>query len=712
MDPNNRMDNLIEENVNKEPGKFKTVISSLSFRIFILITLMVIIEAGVLCWNLLFSGLFGQVDAVAANSETLMDFSLSDSVRSHIYTAIFASLVIGAIGALLISIYITRAVRNFKKMLDARDVTSPAPLAKTGISDFDHIGRYLESYMSNSADTAAKLSDVLDAAGRPIAVFEMYEKTDRVYVTSHLFSIIEEQDARLYNTGYIPGNVFKAKMSKLDKYIVDEMSTKTSKTFHLDGEGDASKWIRITTLPDETKTLGLVEDISEEMLRRTKMEFERDYDVLTSLLNRRGFHTALQKLFAYPEKLKNAAMFSIDLDNLKKVNDSYGHEYGDEYIRTLANTLSMTCRRNTIISRLGGDEFALFMYGFENEEDLKTEIIRLNIAANNKPFHLPDNTQTQLSASIGVAVYPKDSTSYPQLIKYADFAMYTVKKSTKNGVAEFNLKDYESDAYLTSMSDSIEEFISKRKFEYTFQPIVSARTGELFGYEAFIRSKDETIKNAKHLFELATSRVEMYELENLTWNEAIKSFEELELNSNTKLFINSISDQMLDTKDGNTIKRLYPHLLNQVVVEVKEAGDSNLKFTQGKRDFIGQWGGEVAIGDYGTGNYDEDTLAAIGARYLKIGITITQNLHRDSNRSKLVESLVSFAHQRGMEVIAEGVEKSDDMFALIDIGVDYLQGYRIARPSATPPVKMTIIAAQIQNYNKSKQEKQLENTSK
>ena len=115
MDPNNRMDNLIEENVNKEPGKFKTVISSLSFRIFILITLMVILEAGVLCWNLLFTGLFGQVDAVAANSETLMDFSLSDSVRSHIYTAIFASLVIGAIGALLISIYITRAVRNFKK---------------------------------------------------------------------------------------------------------------------------------------------------------------------------------------------------------------------------------------------------------------------------------------------------------------------------------------------------------------------------------------------------------------------------------------------------------------------------------------------------------------------------------------------------------------------------------------------------------------------
>lgn len=566
------------------------------------------------------------------------------------------------------------------------------------------IKKLVDTVASTSADSVSKMSNVLDVAGRPMAVFEIYKEADKVYITKHLFSIFEESDADLYKTGFIPANVFRAKMSKFERYLVANQSTKSSSVFHVERSNNSSKWIRITTILGENKELGLVEDITEEMIRTTKMEFERDYDILTSLLNRRAFQANVQQSLSNPEFVSVGAMVSIDLDNLKLINDTCGHDYGDEYIRSMANLLTVTCPNNSVIARLGGDEFAVFMYGYQSKEQIRAEIIKLNISINNKTFNLPDDTITHLSASMGISWYPDDTTSYSQLLKYADFAMYSVKKTTKGSFAEFILKSYEKDSSLTGMSVYLEEFIKNRMFEYTFQPIVNAKTGAIFAYEALIKSKHPSIKNPKQLFELAKSRVELYEIEKLTWHESLTAFEELNVLPSIKLFINSISDQILDTEDKNTLERTFCHLLKQVVVEIKDNGQGNLDYTKGKLDFIRNWGGEIAVDDYGTSSYDEDSFNTISPKYLKIDLSITQNLYRDNNRHKLVESIVSFAHQRNISVIAEGIEKPEDMFALIDIGVDYLQGYHICKPAPEPPKILAITTAQIANYNKRKEE--------
>lgn len=602
-------------------------------------------------------------------------FMCSFHINHLLHTAIAAASISGIILAFAITRFLAGPI---KKLADAVD--------------------------STSADSVSKMSNVLDVAGRPMAVFEIYKEADKVYITKHLFSIFEESDADLYETGFIPANVFRAKMSKFERYLVANQSTKSSSVFHVERSNNSSKWIRITTILGENKELGLVEDITEEMIRKTKMEFERDYDILTSLLNRRAFQANVQQSLSNPEFVSIGAMVSIDLDNLKLINDTCGHDYGDEYIRCMANVLTVTCPNNSVISRLGGDEFAVFMYGYQSKEQIRAEIIKLNISINNKTFNLPDDTITHLSASMGISWYPDDTTSYSQLLKYADFAMYSVKKTTKGAFAEFILKSYEKDSYLTGMSVYLEEFIKNRMFEYTFQPIVNAKTGAIFAYEALIKSKHPSIKNPKQLFELAKSRVELYEIEKLTWHESLTAFEELNVLPSIKLFINSISDQILDTEDKNTLERTFCHLLKQVVVEIKDNGQGNLDYTKGKLDFIRNWGGEIAVDDYGTSSYDEDSFNTISPKYLKIDLSITQNLYRDNNRHKLIESIVSFAHQRNISVIAEGIEKPEDMFALIDIGVDYLQGYHICKPAPEPPKILAITTAQIANYNKRKEE--------
>lgn len=553
-----------------------------------------------------------------------------------------------------------------------------------------------------SKDATSKVSNMLEVAGKTMAIFEIYENRNEVYITKQLFEMLCEPDESVKINGFIPMNVFEAKFSKLKRYYAPNYSTATHKYYHIEEDSQYSKWVRMTTVTGDGKIFGLFEDVSEEMLTKNKMEFERDYDVLTSLFNRRAFHAKMQKLLSNREAVKVGAMFSIDLDNLKHINDNYGHYYGDEYLRSMAAALNEACGKNALISRFGGDEFVVFVYGFESKKEIRDIIVNINITVGKKLLVLPDGDTMRLSASGGVAWYPEDSESYMRLINYSDFAMYTVKKGGKGGFAEFSLVDYENNTKLKGTSGLIRSFINKKEFEYTFQPIVDAQTGDIFAYEALLKSKHPMIKSPKQLFDLSKSQMELYEIEKMTWNEALSAFDELRAKPSVKLFINSISDQALDVDDMNQIRRNYCHLLKQVVLDLSNAGNANIEYTKMKQAFISEWGGEVAIADFGTGSYSDDVITDIAPEYLKVDISITQNLYRDDNRHKFVEGLVAFAHQRGIKVIAEGIEKPEDMFTLIDIGVDYLQGYHLARPSSAPPKMLAIATTQISAYNKKK----------
>ena len=131
-------------------------------------------------------------------------------------------------------------------------------------------------------------------------------------------------------------------------------------------------------------------DITKDVYTRQKIEYERDYDILTHLLNRRAFHSRMRQLFQNRGRMKVAALIMMDLDNLKYINDTFGHDYGDQYIRAAANALRIGSPENAVISRMSGDEFYLFLYGYDSEDQARERIDRLQKSIQTSTLELPN----------------------------------------------------------------------------------------------------------------------------------------------------------------------------------------------------------------------------------------------------------------------------------------------------------------------------------
>ena len=143
---------------------------------------------------------------------------------------------------------------------------------------------------------------------------------------------------------------------------------------------------------------------------------------------------------------------------------------------------------------MSGDEFYVFFHGYSRREDIRALIDQLKTAVHEAILPLPDDDSFHMRASAGVAWYPEDAQDYEQLIRFADFAMYTVKHTTKGEFSEFNMADYEKDAYLLHKKEELNKLIDQRLVDYHFQPIVSTATGDVFAYEALMRSRMDGLK--------------------------------------------------------------------------------------------------------------------------------------------------------------------------------------------------------------------------
>ena len=139
-------------------------------------------------------------------------------------------------------------------------------------------------------------------------------------------------------------------------------------------------------------------------------------------------------LFSRPEVLKYAALIMIDLDNLKYINDTYGHDWGDEYLKCAAVVFKNLADKSAVTARISGDEFNVFFYGYDTKEHLEDAITDMRCLLLDAHLTVPDGTQFKLRASAGIAWYPENSTVLDELIKFADFAMYQVKHSDKGNI--------------------------------------------------------------------------------------------------------------------------------------------------------------------------------------------------------------------------------------------------------------------------------------
>ena len=446
--------------------------------------------------------------------------------------------------------------------------------------------------------------------------------------------------------------------------------------------------LRIThILGESVSEVGLAEDMTTTVLEQQRIEHERDYDTLTGLYRRRAFDRACEALFQQPEKLGCAALLMMDLDNLKQINDTYGHDWGDQYIRQTGQCFAANTPANTICSRLSGDEFLIFFYGYQDQAQLRAQLELLSAALQRSVSILPNGKQLHISISGGIAWYPTDGHDLLTLKKYADFAMYQVKHSHKGRMCDFDIGSYHQEAYAAQTQQDFELLLQEELVSYHFQPIYSARSGRVAAYEALMRVDLPTLHSPAQVMQLAHETGRLYEIERITVFHSSEIFQRMQaqglLQSDALLFINSIANVSLTVEDVEEYAQRYPELLKRLVVEITEQEDLDRACLERKRNVPG-FSGSFALDDYGSGYSNELNLLELSPRYIKIDISIVRGIDTDRDKQQIVSNIVAYAHARSMQLIAEGIETEAQLRTVIGLGVDLLQGYYLSRPAAVP----------------------------
>lgn len=446
--------------------------------------------------------------------------------------------------------------------------------------------------------------------------------------------------------------------------------------------------LRVTHIMGESASeVGLAEDMTTTVLEQQRIEHERDYDTLTGLYRRRAFDRACDALFQQPEKLGCAALLMMDLDNLKQINDTYGHDWGDQYIRQTGQCFAANTPANTICSRLSGDEFLIFFYGYQDQKQLRAQLELLSAALQRSVSILPNGKQLHISISGGIAWYPTDGHDLLTLKKYADFAMYQVKHSHKGRMCDFDIGSYHQEAYATQTQQDFERLLQEELVSYHFQPIYSARSGRVAAYEALMRVDLPTLHSPAQVMQLAHETGRLYEIERITVFHSSEIFQRMQaqglLQSDALLFINSIANVSLTVEDVEEYAQRYPELLKRLVVEITEQEDLDRACLERKRNVPG-FSGSFALDDYGSGYSNELNLLELSPRYIKIDISIVRGIDTDRDKQQIVSNIVAYAHARSMQLIAEGIETEAQLRTVIGLGVDLLQGYYLSRPAAVP----------------------------
>ena len=603
--------------------------------------------------------------------------------------------------------------RMVKEMEDSREKNRQVKFSSSGIIEIDELAESITGLQESILSSASSVSKIISMTGAGIGVF-MYDITAGTVFLGESFIKMFDTDNDCDGDTTVSLKSFWKMMSGIDSSSAVRNSSVFAEDSPDSGKSDTvtiafetpdsneTKWIQFNMYRKAASVMGIAQDITKSVLEKSRIEYERDYDMTTSLLNRRAFYHKFNALFMKPDKLKIAACFMFDLDNLKYVNDTYGHDYGDSYLRAAAAAFRSVESDRVLAARLSGDEFIIFCYGFESPDEIYDIREKLHEALGKSYCLLADGTHYKVRASGGISWYPKDATESDVLIKYADFAMYTVKHSTKGIIGEFDMNIYRNDSVLVTGVEELNRIIDEGAVKYALQSIVSAKTGEIYGYELLMRPQSEILGTPLEFVRMAKTDSRLNAVEYLTWTSGIKSFNEQikkgNIKQGAKLFLNTIPNNIIDNNVITQLEHDYGECMENIVLELLESEQTNDEFIHKKKNLLKRWKGMLALDDFGTGYNSEFALLELKPDLIKLDHSLITGCDRDEVRMNMVRDIVGMAKKNNVMVLAEGVETHGELVAVIHCGVDLIQGFYLGRPlyepvDISPKLKQEIIEA-------------------
>ena len=349
-----------------------------------------------------------------------------------IMLALLASIVLTSLVTILITVRsVSQPIVKLAAEVRATDPAAPARLQKTDITELDALAGSIETLSDEVLRAGGKFTQILEMASVRMGGFEVDGRDGTLFLTDQFFDVFGRPE--LASTVRGPQS-FERAMDALHVYVTEREKTDDEHTEYIFRmpEPDGVRWVRMRLLRSSSRWTGLAEDITSDRMSLERMEYERDHDVLTELYNRRAFkRMALALLARGPQAACVGALVMLDLDNLKYINDTYGHDMGDAYIRCMAASLPSPDGERCLVARMSGDEFFVLFHGYDTQEEVRGQIALLRQRMTRASLTLPDGVRQPVRASGGVAWYPADSDRFDELVRYADFAMYQVKNSGK-----------------------------------------------------------------------------------------------------------------------------------------------------------------------------------------------------------------------------------------------------------------------------------------
>lgn len=444
--------------------------------------------------------------------------------------------------------------------------------------------------------------------------------------------------------------------------------------------------------------IALLEQHNQLRAQKNALQYQATHDALTGLANRILFSERLEHAIKKSkERNSQMALLFIDLDHFKEINDSLGHEAGDEVLTIVTTRLHETIQNEEVLARFGGDEFTVIIEGLQKTEEamlLAEKILKVL----SEPITV-DHNELYVGCSIGISLYPDNGDTPQDLLKYADAAMYAAKNEGRNNVQYYTSEMTARALERVVMEASLRAGLKNEEFVVYFQPQVNGRSNTLNGMEALVRWQSPTVGlvSPAAFIPIAESTGLIVELDRFVmkcamtqiaswYNEGLKpgilamnlTMKQLQQND----FISFLTDLIATTGCREEWIELEV-TEDQIMMNPDEAIEILRE--------ISRIGVKIAVDDFGTGYSSLSYLKKLPINKLKIDQSFVRDLPNDGEDSAITKAIIALAQSLNLEIIAEGVETGEQKEFLVHNGCENIQGYFYSKPLPADKMKTVLL---------------------
>ncbi len=441
-------------------------------------------------------------------------------------------------------------------------------------------------------------------------------------------------------------------------------------------------------------------DVTKAHAETQKLSHMAQHDILTDLPNRALFADRLEQAIGMARRhQRRLAVLFMDCDGFKKVNDTLGHDTGDLLLQSIAKRLVAVVRTSDTVSRQGGDEFVILLSEMENPED--AAICANKIAAALSKPHQLGQFEVNMTASIGIAVYPTSGRNADSLVKAADAALYEAKESGGNTHRTFSRSTKERAIERQSIEESLLQALEQGEFCLHYQPRVELATGALAGVEALLRwnHPQRGLLAPKEFIPIAEESGLIVPIGRWVLAEACRQMAEWRAAGieNVALSVNVSAVELRGIGYPEGVNKIVTELIGQAEGLELELTESVLmndaEATAGSLTALRALGLRLALDDFGTGFSSLSYLRRFPINTLKIDQSFVKDLAADAGARMLVSAIIGIGKGLGQTVIAEGIETEGQLEVLRDLRCDGGQGFLFSRPLPAADAGIYLAAA-------------------